>query len=759
VIDSSLFLDTLYYLGMALTTLGGLWLLRYLEIATWRGSLVRYQLDLPRDLTEKAVAAWLAQLSTVARRSRWSLLPPPAIALEVVATARGITHTLLVPEQRAAAVLATLRASLPSVRLTKLPELDAVAAFDAAAELRLTPSWRPLAQERVPTAVSGVLAALQPLPSGAEVRLQWLLAGTRLQGGVPAPGLLARLRGRAEPDPEITKAWATKQKTPLLLAVGRVAAAAPGRGQAASLVHRVIAALRVLETPAVRLRRRRLPFRVAASRLAQPTQPLGAWPMIVNTTEAVGLIALPLDGPPLPGLSLGAARLVPPPVDMARRGLLLGESTYPGTSKPLVLATEDRLRHLYLLGPTGTGKTTLIANLALQDIRAGAGVVVIDPKSDLVDNILTRLPEERRGDVVVLDPAHTSAPIGFNPLRPRGDEHQRELAAETTLHILRTIFRSYWGPRTDDLLRAALLTLVSVPAPDGAAFTLAEVPELLTNPRLRQYVTSHPRLDARWRDYWMWYDSLAEGERLQAIGPVLNKLRAFTHRTALRLVLGQSDGFDLAEVFTQRAILLVPLSKGTIGPEAATLLGALLVGAIWQATLARAAVPADRRRPVFAYLDEFQDIVRLTDDIADMLAQARALGLGLTLAHQYLGQLSKSVLNAVLGTARTQLVFQVDHDDAKRMAPRFAPLTAADLTGLPPHEVAVRLSIAGQTRVPVTGRAFPLPEPTVALASARAAAHPGLLRADIETALRARTLATPTNRRRGEVPSRHRSAG
>lgn len=224
-------------------------------------------------------------------------------------------------------------------------------------------------------------------------------------------------------------------------------------------------------------------------------------------------------------------------------------------------------------------------------------------------------------------------------------------------------------------------------------------------------------------------------------------------------MLGQSDGFDLTEVFTRRTILLVPLAKGEIGPEAATLLGALLVGALWQATLARAAVPAERRRPVWAYFDEFQDIVRLTDDIADMLAQARGLGLGLTLAHQYLSQVSDTALDAVLGTTRTQLVFQIEHEDARRLAPRFAPtLAAADLTGLAPHEVAVRLSIAGQTRSPVTGRTFAMPEPTSDLVTARAAARQGLPRADIEAALRARTFAESTNRRRGEAPSDEEAA-
>jgi len=359
--------------------------------------------------------------------------------------------------------------------------------------------------------------------------------------------------------------------------------------------------------------------------------------------------------------------------------------------------------------------------------------------------------------MIVLDPANTAYPIGFNLLRARGDEHQRELAAETTVHILHDIFRANWGPRTDDLLRAAMQSLVQVPAPNGQAFSLCEVPELLTNPALRQYVANHGRLDERWREYWQWYDSLSEGERLAAIGAPLNKLRAFSTRTSLRLVLGQSEGFDLTEIFTRRKVLLVPLAKGQIGTEAATLLGSLLIGALWQATLARSAVPAERRRPVFAYLDEFQDIVRLTDDIADMLAQARGLGLSLTLAHQYAKQIPEKTRAAVLGTARSQIFFQMEYDDAKLLDKRVAPtLSAADLMGLASHEIAARLCVDGQTLAPVTGRTLPLPEAVRDAGAVReelAASH-GMARAEVEAGLRSRTRPKTSQRpvRLGEVP-------
>lgn len=725
----------------------------------WTRSLVRYELSLPRDLTVNEVAGWLGQLSAITVPGRWSMLPLMPVGLEMQATSQGITHFVLVPQAREAAVLASLRAALPRVRVELAEAATEPPAFQAATELRLTSMWTPLAEDRVESAATALLAALQPLPSGAIVRVQWLIAGARATtaGSVSVSDLLGWLIGspradRRDTQPDTTK----KQRHPLLIATGRIAAYEPTTGHAYGVMHRITAAFRILNAPGVEVRRRSLPTRLVRRRITRTTMPFAHWPVFVNAVEAVGLVGLPLNGPALPGLRLGAARQVPLSPASPRQGVIIGESTYPGTPRPLALKPEDRLHHVYCLGPTGVGKSTLIANMALQDIAAGSGVVVVDPKGDLIDDILSRFPDERRDDIVLCNPAST-CPVGFNPLRTRGDEHQRELAAETTVHILRNIFRAYWGPRTDDILRAAIQSLVQVPAPNGQAFTLCEVPELLTQPALRRYVANHGRQHERWREYWQWYDNLSEGEQLATVGAPLNKLRAFTTRTSLRLALGQSEGFDLTEVFTQRKVLLVPLAKGQIGTEAATLLGSLLVGALWQATLARSAVPAEKRRPVFAYLDEFQDIVRLSDDLADMLAQARGLGLSLTLAHQYAKQIPESTRAAVLGTARSQIFFQVEYDDAKLLNKRVAPtLSAADLMGLASHEIPARLCVDGQTLTPVTGRTLPLPEPVrdaEAIRTELTARH-GMARADIEAGLRGRTrpATSPRPIRLGEVP-------
>lgn len=753
-------MEPLFALIAGLAGLAVLAWLRWQDMQAWTRSLVRHELSLPRDLTASEVASWLGQISAITVPRRWSLLPLMPVGLEIEATNRGIAHFVLVPQDREAAVLASLRAALPRVRVELAKGVTEPPAFQAATEVRLTSMWTPLAEDRVESAATALLAALQPLPSGAVGRVQWLVAGARATAGSASTwDLLGWLIGNPRAERDNQHDTAKKQRHPLLIATGRVAVYEPTTGHAYGVMHRITAALRVLNAPGVEVQRRHLPARLVRRRITRPTMPFAHWPVLVNAVEAVGLIGLPLNGPALPGLQLGAARQVPLSPASPRHGVIIGESTYPGTPRPLALKPDDRLRHLYVLGPTGVGKSTLIANMALQDITAGSGVVVVDPKGDLVDEILCRFPDERRDDIVLLDPANTAYPTGFNLLRAHGDEHQRELAAETTVHILRSIFRAYWGPRTDDLLRAAIQSLVQVPAPDGQPFTLCEVPELLTNPTLRRYVTNHGRLDDRWREYWRWYDSLSDGEQLAAVGAPLNKLRAFTMRTSLRLVLGQSEGFNLAEVFTRRKVLLVPLAKGQIGTEAATLLGSLLVGALWQATLARSAVPAEKRRPVFAYLDEFQDIVRLTDDIADMLAQARGLGLSLTLAHQYIKQIPEKTQAAVLGTARSQIFFQVEHDDAKLLDKRVAPtLSAADLMGLATYEIAARLCVDGQTLAPVTGRTLPLPEPVRDARAIREelAARHGMARAEVEAGLRSRTRPKASQRpiRLGEVPSK-----
>ncbi|CAI7977256.1 TrwB_AAD_bind domain-containing protein [Frankia sp. Hr75.2] len=738
---------------------------RTLNAKRWRESLVAYHLRLPHKLDQDALAGWLATVAAATRSPAKALVPHPPIALEVVATApQGISYYLLTPRNDRLTLLAGLRAALPGVRIEEAPDhLRNRPVFGSAVEVGLTSEVQPLAVERAALASAAVLASLQPLSGAEAIYCQYIIGGlaaTRLgQTPVPPlapPGMHAALQ-RANAEAE--RAARVKQAWPLLQATCRIGAVATRPDRRGAMLARVVAALRTLEAPGVSVRRVSVPASITARRLTNVALPLWGWGMVINAAEAVGL-GLPVGAVSLPGLSLGSARQLPPAPGMPRGGRgasIVGTSNYPGMARPLALLTEDRLRHQWCVGPTGAGKSTLLGNQILQDIAAGHGVAVVDPNGDLVTDVLARLSEDRADEVIVLDLASTDHVVGINLLRNIGSEHSRELSVDNIVHIMASLWRGSWGPRTSDVLRASLLTLTSTRAPDGSAFTLAEVPELLTNSAFRRFVLAQSTVPASVRQFWTEYEGKADADRAQAIGPSMNKLRQFSTRTALRLALGQSEGFDLGEVFHGKTVL-VNLAKGALGTDTAQLAGALVVAVLWQKILGRVTVPAQQRREAFVYLDEFQDVIKLPLDVGDMLAQARKYRVGLILAHQYLGQLPDTVKTAVLGTARTQIAYQLNsYEDARVLARPFAPLTADELLGLDAYEIAMKPAVNGRTLGVVTAATPPLPDairdPAVLAEQSRQ--RYGVPRADVEAALLAR-IAPPQSGANGRIGRQRR---
>ncbi|MEU0537074.1 type IV secretory system conjugative DNA transfer family protein [Amycolatopsis tolypomycina] len=726
----------------------------------WRESLVAFQLHPSATLTTDDVAAWLAHIAAVTHPSRLALLPMPPVCVEVVGSSRGVRFYVLVARRAEAQLLAGLRATLPGCRITEAPDyLTQRPGFQMAAELTMTSHVRQLAVERVETASATLLAALQPVVGTSEIRLQWLFTGA----GTPAPVRTPQASGHGElawawenalpQDAEAVQALRAKQRDSLLMAVARAGVAAPNKAEAYALFQRVWSNWHTLNAPGVRLRRRWLPESVVSERMTRRALPLLRWPLTVSAKEATGLLAMPVSGRNLPGVALGMARQLPPAPSVPTVGQVVALSNYPGLGdRPLALTAEDRTRHTYVVGPAGSGKSVLLTRLILNDIATGYGVFACDPKGDLINGVLERLDSTAAERVVVLDASKRDQPIGLNILGHADSEEARELVVDNVLHVFRDIWAAFWGPRTDQVLRAALMTLVNARAADGSALTICEVVPLLTNPAFRRFVTTQPTVPSYLKDYWQRFGALSENEVAQYVGPVLNKVEAFTQRVPIRLMLGQSEGIDLADILRERKVVLVNLAKGDLGTETGNLLGALVISELWKATLARVRVPVAQRRPCFAYIDEAQDIVRLPLPIADMLAQARGFKLGLTLANQYLSQLPEAVRAAVLGTVRTQIAFAVEYDDAKILERRFAPLTAADLSGLQAFELAMRPCVGAQTLAPVTGVSLPLPAPTTdGLAVARASRQRyGRPRGDVEAALVDRVasaVASTTGRR------------
>ncbi len=422
----------------------------------------------------------------------------------------------------------------------------------------------------------------------------------------------------------------------------------------------------------------------------------------LTVPELAGLWHLPHTT--LPSLAVLRSPKLPPPSGVQHGDRLLGIATWAGDNVPVRLSIADSRHHFHLLGATGTGKSTALLNLAVQDVEAGRGIAVLDPKGDLVQGVLARIPRERSGDVILISPDDSEMSVGLNPLE-LGPADDPELVAENTLTIFKRIYERFWGMRTDDVLKSSLLTVLRTPQP-----TLAHIPALLGDARFRRRITSELHDPLGLDGFWRWFEGLTDGQRGEAIGPVLNKLRDFLVRPRLRRLLCQPRStVDPRTIVDSGQILLADLNVGRWGETAAALVGSFLVAKLWQAVLARSAIAEERRRDYSLYIDEFQNFVGIAGPFADALAQARSLRLSLTIANQHLGQLPRELREAIRSNARSRAVFQCGQDDASALAHEFSPLDATALMSLARFEAAARLSVRGQTSAAFTLRTLPAP--------------------------------------------------
>lgn len=663
---------------------------------------VVYELHFPVNLAADDVARFLAGLT--------GLLPPwwkrivtqPVIGFELVARGGTIRHRLIIPPSVQGYLDSALHAHLPAVRYE--PVDDEPFKPNYAVEYRTTTDNRALRVDAQGVS-SGLLTAVQPLGQAEQIVVQWLLSAawpTR-PARLAQPGEHATLSAsELLTNSEAVTARRAKLRAPLLLAVGRIGAQASSQRRAIQLVHRAEGPLHAARAPGVHFRRRVLASPLVVGRMTGRSVPVTIFPATLNVEEAAAVLGWPMGGQAVPGLRLGAARLLPVPQAVPTAGTVLGTATFPGQAgRPVGLSLEARYRHLAITGPTGTGKTTLLTRIALQDLEAGYGLVVIDPKGgDLTRAIMERLPDGRLDDVVVLDPSATSGTVvGYNPLKVTGGN--RELVVEQVLGVMKRIWLANWGPRTDALLRACLSTLTQL-----GGMTICEIEPLLVNPAFRRHLLSQISdpfgVEAAWAQYEAWSD----GEQIAAAGPLLNKVQALTTRPRLRAILGQAaPAVDFDRLIRHRQVLLVNLAVGQLGADAAYLLGACLVSGLWQAVSARGQLPEERRPPVMAILDEFQQIVQLPTPAETILAEARSFRLGLVLAHQHKGQLPRDLEQAIAANARSTLAFQASREDAGILARQLGGgLTPEDLMGLPAYEAITTVFAAGSVQPPASIR-------------------------------------------------------
>ncbi|RNI20722.1 type IV secretory system conjugative DNA transfer family protein [Flexivirga caeni] len=494
----------------------------------------------------------------------------------------------------------------------------------------------------------------------------------------------------------------------------RVLAISGSKERAGHLIGQVGAALRGLEAPgqAVRL------VGCSPKSVTAVSSPF-LWPLSLSVADLVPL-GLPVADKPdtaLPGLRPRHPRLLPAnSAHPMTGGIYYGLATHAherGREREIHQPVRDGLQHRHVLGPTGVGKSTLLAQQILQEIDAGLGQIVIDPKSELVSDLLARIPEHRLGDVVVLD-SSSAQPVGFNSLGSVTAPAEADLVADQIVTVFSSLFGSGLGPRSSDLLHSAALSLARYHLKGGEA-SLALIPLLLTNPGLRRKVIAAvgPDDPLGLGAFWAEYEALSDEARTVVIRPLMNKLRTVLLRPSLRGIVGQLEPtFRIEQVFTEAKILLVRLGKDRIGQEAASLLGALIVADAWRAALTRLQVPAALRKQVGMVIDETQDYLRLPGSLDDALAQARSLGMSVTMAHQYRKQLGGLVAGVDANTG-TKITFRLTGDDASTTANLFGDgvLDKHDFETLPKHQAYARLLVDGSTTPWVSLTTLGLAEP------------------------------------------------
>ncbi|MDP2656171.1 MAG: type IV secretion system DNA-binding domain-containing protein [bacterium] len=434
---------------------------------------------------------------------------------------------------------------------------------------------------------------------------------------------------------------------------------------------------------------------------------------ILNAEELASIFHLPLSTTETPNIDWLKSRSAPPPVNMPQEGVLLGENVYRGTATPVHMLRDDRRRHTYVIGMTGSGKTTLMENMIIQDIKNGEGCCFIDPHGEAVDHILSLVPPERADDVILFDPADYQRPKGLNLLEfdPKYPE-QKTFVINEFVMILDKLYdlRATGGPMFEQYLRNALLLIMEDPE---SGSTLMEVSKVLADEEFRSYKLSKCK-NSVVSDFWVKEAQKAGGEAALAnmVPYITSKLNQFVSNDIMRPIIGQqTSAFNVREVMDQKKILLVKLSKGQLGDLNAYLLGLIMVGKITMAALSRGDIAdPEQRQDFFLYIDEFQNFI--TDSIAIILSEARKYRLCLTIGHQYIAQLTPKtgdtkVRDAVFGNVGTIVNFRVGVDDAELIAKQMAPVfNEFDVINIERTHAYVRLLINGTAARPFNMRTF-----------------------------------------------------
>jgi len=382
-----------------------------------------------------------------------------------------------------------------------------------------------------------------------------------------------------------------------------------------------------------------------------------------------------------------------------------GVTNYHNNFDEFGISREDRRRHLYVVGKSGTGKSKLLELFISEDIKNGEGVAVLDPHGDLVDNVVRMIPEHRKDDVIYFDPGDTDFPVAFNPL-VKVDESLKMQMTVGFINIFKKLFGDNWSDRLEHVLRYTTLALL-----DSPDTTVLSILKMLSDKNYRQTITARIK-DSVVKNFWVnEFAGWSEKFDAEAITPLLNKVGQFVATNMIRNIIGQPNNkFDIRKVMDEKKILLMKVSKGLLGEENSNLLGAMIVTKIYQAAMSRADTPEEKREDFYVYVDEFQNFA--TETFEEILSEARKYKLNLTIAHQFVGQLNPQMIKTVFGNVGSMLSFRVGAEDAQVLENEYTPVfKVRDIINLAVRDFYTKMSVNGEVRKPFSGRTLDVIKP------------------------------------------------
>jgi len=672
--------------GGGTMTLAAILAREHREESRMRASRVRLALRFPAGVEPAQAVAALDSLSGHAY--------PNELIFELTARSMEIRHAVWVPASVRDSVVASLTGTLPGLRLRETEELPTGAVTLAARLFVPTPIL--LATDRPIEGSHALLAGLL-VANDEQVVVRFALRG----------GAARRWQAREDAGPEeqeTERSWRRKIAGAGFDVAGLVLVRAGTVGHARKLLRHVEAQVATRRT-----QRRAIRFTYERGNRSLASMPRttrsSGW---LTAAELCPLLAWPLGATAPHGVEVGAARELPAPEHLARTGreLFIGRDGR-GETRPIALDVPASRHHLLVAGPSGTGKSVLLARAVLSDLESGHGGLLLDPKSDLVQAVLDRVPPAHASRVVVLDAADRSRPIpGVALLSAIGDA---DLRAEVLTGALRSIFSDVWSVRSDYYVRLAVRTLAEVPEAK-----LSDVGRLFFEPAFRARATarlSDPFLHTAWAQY----ERLSSGAKVEAVAAPMARVMALLNMPRVRAVLSSPvPRLDVAQLMRERKLLLVSLAPGQLGEGPANFIAAALVYVAWAAIEARTALRPEERTPITLYVDELSTLTTAVPFSFELLAErARGLGAALAISVQSLARVPEPTRASLLANVATLISFRTSADDGARLARELPGLTPADLVGLGRFEVAARVAhgTGGAVSI-VTGETLPLPEPT-----------------------------------------------